>query len=493
MGDVTITIQDGQLGAINVPLNSVQVVIGCSTTGTVAQPVATRDPNVLVSTFGCGPLVEAAALIIANGGVAIAIKATSNAAGTCGAVNHTGAGTSVVTASGAAADDYYINFKVIAGGTIGVAGITFQVSLDAGRTYGPVLALGTASTYLIPNTTVTLAFAAGTMLAGQLEQLATVAPAWNTAGIQACLNALQASAFASSGWGSMHIVGVCSAANAATIDGYLTTLATGYIYTRALVSAVDASPAATPWGGSGQIDATWTTAITAAFAANSTKRIWVNGPYWNIPSMIPNPAAGNPRYRRSAAWAAAARRVAVTPQRTTGRVKDGPLNQIVIDPVNDPLDGFVYHDEQVSPTLDSARFMTTIRRVGLPGVYILKDNLMSPAGSDFTILPRGNIMDLACGISHQVGQQFIGDDVRTNPNGTIDERDAKGIEIAVKSAIDQALTANRYISSCSVLVDRTINVQGTSSIAFQVTIVARGYILTETITIGFQNPNFASA
>ena len=48
-------------------------------------------------------------------------------------------------------DDYFVVFKTIVGGTRGVAGVLFQVSLDAGRNFGPQIPLGTAVTYAIPN------------------------------------------------------------------------------------------------------------------------------------------------------------------------------------------------------------------------------------------------------------------------------------------------------------------------------------------------------
>lgn len=147
-GDVQLTILDG--GSVVVPGLSIQVVIGTSSTGTAAQVVATQNPQTLITTFGYGPLVEAGALSALAGATVLAIKATSNTAGAAAAVTFTGTGTSVITATGAANDSYLVQFLVVTGGTIASAGITFQLSLDAGRTFGPTLALGTANTYVIP-------------------------------------------------------------------------------------------------------------------------------------------------------------------------------------------------------------------------------------------------------------------------------------------------------------------------------------------------------
>lgn len=46
---------------------------------------------------------------------------------------------------------YEARFLVVNGGTVGVTGITFKWSLDGGRTYSNLVALGTADNYTIPN------------------------------------------------------------------------------------------------------------------------------------------------------------------------------------------------------------------------------------------------------------------------------------------------------------------------------------------------------
>ncbi len=496
MGDVTLTINDNQLGTVTVSQSSVQVVIGCCSAGTANTLVVTKDPNVLVTNCGYGKGIEAAALAAVAGATVIFIKVPTASAGTATSVSAFATGTSVVTltldGTNGAFDDYQVKFLVVNGGTRGTTGITFQLSLDAGRTYGPVISLGTATTYAIPNTGITLNFGVGTMVAGEFVRFSTTAMTWNTSGVQAALQALQNSAYAQTGWGAgIHIVGVCSGANASTIQGYLDTLATGFIYSFALVEVTDVTMQ-TAWGGAGgQTESQWMTAIQTDYAAVSAKRTVACAAHWNMPSVISNTSAGTPRYRRNIAFAAAARQATITPQRSSGRVRDGSLSQIVVDPTNDPTDGFVYHDEQANPGLEASRFLTTIVRIGLQGVYVKSPMMMSPSGSDFNILPRRAVMDLACAISHTVGQLYVQDDVRLKANGTIDERDAMGIEQTVQAALKSGLTANGYISASSVLVNRSINMASTSNLQFAVTITGRGYILTENITIGFLNPNAA--
>ena len=399
-------------------------------------------------------------------------------------------GTSVTTATMAATtgcfDDYLVQLNVTTGGTVGTGPIAFQLSLDAGRNFGPTIQLGTANTYAIPNTGITLNFAVGTLATGDIIRMSTTAPQWNTAGVSAGLTAFQRSQYAVGGVGMMQLVGpIASGANASTIEGYLDTLATGYIFNRLLCNTVDVT---TPqaWGGAGgQTEAAWMTAIESSYAAVSSKRISVAAGHYNVPSAYANPVAGSPAYRRPGQWAASCRQVVIPPQRHSGRVKDGALSNIVVNPTSDPTDGFVYHDERLNPGLDANRFTSFWTRIGLPGFFVLNPNLMSPGGSTLTILPLGNVLDIACDIVHQVGQQQIDSDIRLNANGTIYVNDALALTADFNNALQAQMVATGMISDFTVQVDQTNNVLLTSTVNVTVSIVSRGYVLQENVTIGF--------
>jgi len=500
-GNVNITIVDNGGSSILVPASSVQVVIGCSSAGTVNQIVATRSLTTLASTFGTGPLPEAAGLAILRGATVIAIRATSNTAGAAGTVVTTGTGTSVTTVTGAATDDYFVQFTVLTGGTIGTGPIIFTISLDAGRTTGPSISLGTANTYAIPGTGLTLHFAAGTLVAGDIVRFATTAPTWNDAGIAAALSALQASQYAISGWGGgTHIVGVAAGADATTFESGapgFDQLAAGYLFTGFFCSARDAH-APTAWGGAGETEATWMAAIESDYSAVSAKRGLCCAGYYNMPSAFTNAVAGAPRYRRSLAWAQAARQVEIQAKTHSGRVKDGSLVQIVVDPTNDPSDGFIYHDERINVGLDvnlpggAGRFCAAWTRPGYPGFFITNPTMLAPAGSDFFIWPLRAVMDLACTIVHQSAQLYIDDDVRVNKNGTIYENDAKTIEGSIYQALKDNLIATSQISAATVAVDRTNNILTTKTVNITITITSRGYVLQENVTISYANTSAAS-
>ena len=488
---VTITVQDNvSSAAIQLPQSSVQVVMGVSSAGPTNTPYATTSPAALVTNFRYGPLVEAAGLVCQAGGTVIAMRLPTVTTGTATAVQATtpGGSTSVVTVTldgtQGAFDDYYVEFLCVTGGTRGTSGIQFQISLDAGRNFGAILNLGTATTYTIPNTGVTLNFGVGTLVAGDFWKFSTTAPKWNDAGVQNALAALAASQFAIAGWGSTHLVGVSSSSDVTNVETYMDSLTSQFLFNRIILSARDAL-APTAWGGSGETEATWMTSIETEFSASSAKRVVVSGGYYNTPSPYPNSAAGTPSYRRSLSWSDAVRRVLVPPQRRGGRVRDGALGNITVNPAVDPTDGFIYHDERVTPGLDAARFMSAITWPKFQGFYICHENLMSPTGSQFTDLTLGNVMDIACDIGYATGALEISDDLRLQSNGTLFPTDALQLQQAIQNAIDTDMTNVAMISSATVSVSLTANVLATSNIPITITILPRGYVnsITETLNL----------
>lgn len=489
---VVITVADnGASAALQLPQQNVQVVIGCAIGGTDYVPVASTNPTTIQTTFLGGPLCEAAGLVCANGGTVIAVKVPVVTLGTATAVVATtpGSSTSVVTVTldgtNGAYDDFYVKTKVVTSGTIGTAGIQLQISLDAGRTFGPVLNLGAAVTLAIPNTGITLNFAAGTLVAGDYFKFSTTAPKWNDAGISAAISALAASQYGIAGWGSLHIVGVSSSASVANFQTYLEALTTGsFIFTRAIVAARDAlAPVA--WGGSGESETTWSNSIATAFSATNAKRVAVGAGYYNTPSPFPNSYAGAPSYRRALTWSDAVRRVKVPPQRKGGAVSDGSLSTITVDPANDPGDGFIYHDERVNPTLDSARFMAAITWPKKQGFYICHENLMAPNGSQFSELVFGNVIDIACDIGYATGVNQISGDLKLTKTGTLFPLDALGLQSGIDNALAAGMTNVAMVSDAFSSVSKTANVFATQTVPIDISVIPRGYVnkIVETISL----------
>ena len=411
----------------------------------------------------------------------------------------TGTGTSAITYTGVPLDDYNLMTQIVTGGTVGSAGVTIKISLDAGRNFGPTISLGTAISYAIPGTGLTVNFATSkTLVATDYARCSTIAPAWNNAGLTIALAALASSPYAQTGWGSIHIVGVAASADATAVQTSgstsLDSMATGHIYTAAIMSWRDASPP-TAWGGTGETEAAWMTAILADTVATSCKRISAAAGYYNMPSAFPTAVASTPRYRRPLAWAYAARQVTIPAQRHAGRVKDGALAQILMDPSRDPADGFIYHDERITPALDfvtggAGRFTSARTRVGLGssgGFFIVNPLMLSPFGSDFIAIYSRLVMDVACTIAHQIGQSVVNDDLRTNQNGTLSDADARAIKSAMTAALGAAMTAVAMVSAVKVSVDQTQNILITKTVLMTVAILGKAYALEEDIMLGFTN------
>jgi hypothetical protein len=174
-------------------------VIGASSksplaAGTVSPLYA--SPTQLASDYGIGDAVDALAQALTKGGLNTApppgaiYQTPATTPGVRGTITVTGvAGTSVVsnTANTHPFGTYQPRARVITGGTIGVAGIVNQYSLDNARTWLPTVALGTATTQKVQvtvggsviDTGVQYDFAAGTLITGDnWSEAKTTPPMW---------------------------------------------------------------------------------------------------------------------------------------------------------------------------------------------------------------------------------------------------------------------------------------------------------------------------
>ena len=420
-------------------------------------------------------------------------------------LNTTGTGTSVITITGTPNDDYYPEILVIGGGTIGTVGCTIAISLDAGRTFGPTIAIGTATSYALKDangydTGMTAHFATGTLVAADYTRWSTIAPAPDASGIAACFTALRnyLTISGGSGYPIAKVCGPCDSTLAAAVQTALNTDATNYYFERAIVEARDASPPAA-WGGTGETEATWQAAILADFGAANAPRVSVAAGWYNIPSAFPTLFASVPVYRRPLAYAYAARQVSIPTQRHAGRVADGAIPQLQINATRDAADGFVYHNEAANPGLDyflpggSGRFTTARLRARKPGWYITNPLTLAPAGSDFALLPMGLVMDVACSIAHDVLENYVNADLLTNANGTLADTEAATIRGAVEDAIDDNMTNVAMISGRVVVVDTSQIITSTKKLVVTITIQGRAYVLEVDVTLGFANALAASA
>jgi hypothetical protein len=160
------------------------VVIGCVETNDDITPRVYTGAKALIAQHGYSPAVDYAALHI---------EATKKPVLFVG-LPKVMTGTSVITVAAGAngvLEEVDASITVVTGGTIGVNGISFNLSLDGGRTE-KLIKLGTATSYTIPYVGIVLSFAAGTLVAEDVYTFRTSAPMWDSAGMTAARAALAA-------------------------------------------------------------------------------------------------------------------------------------------------------------------------------------------------------------------------------------------------------------------------------------------------------------
>jgi hypothetical protein len=343
--------------------------------------------------------------------------------------------------------------------------------------------LGTASTYAVANTGLTVNFGGGTLVAGDTYSWISTEPTWSDAGVQSALASLltvslpfqdvliPGGSTAASGAGTVGAV----AADVTAVDGYMTNLFNNRRYARAYLQARDAL-----WGGnSTETEVTWINSIETAFVSASSLRVGVCAGHYNFISSI-----DQSQYRRGLIWGVGVRDSAVAIQVDLGRVSDGALATMTL-PASP--DGYIYHDESVNPGLDANRFTSAWSIISLPGLYIKNPYLMAPPGSDFSLLEHGHVIDAACLAAYMFFVKRLSSSVRVNPTtGFILQQDANTLQQGATAALNNAL--GNAVSNVAVIVSTTDNILSTSTLTVTVQITPLAYLKTISVTIQFVNP-----
>jgi hypothetical protein len=470
--DVNITVEDGGLGILAPSSDDVHAVLGTCSQGSTSTVFSTRSISDLHSTYGWGPGVQAAAFAMQVAGTPVLfLRVPTTTAGVAGTVTHTNPGSSVVTVTGAAYDTYSVVWKSVnsATATIATGPVLFQYSLDGGVNWSAVHDLGTATTYAIPNTNLTLHFAAGNILVNTVESFSTTEPLWAIADVQTAIGILGAGVDL---FRFIHIVGNVTGANVTSLETTMDSLANNFRYCFALTHARDYASGDTNEAG-------WITSIETDFAAVSAKRLATTAGHYMVTSPLDGWA-----YRRPLSFVIAARLISKPIHVDAGRVKDGALPGLAFS----LTDGNVYHDERNTPGLDTARFITARTLIGRQGMYCTNPNMMSPSGSDFIWTQYRSVIDKACSVARDVLLNFLSSDVRLNTSGFILEKDARDIESRLGSAFRDTLVSPGSVSSVSASVSRVDNIISTRTINVTIRVVPLGYLKTINVSVGFTNP-----
>lgn len=470
--NVTITELDGALGVLPPTSGALFAIVGPCSSGPFDTPAAFARIKDIQSNFTNGPAVEAAAHYIEKyGRPVLFVRCNANVAAVTGAVDVTGVvGTSVVTATGTPTDDVELMVKVLAGGTVGTPGITYQISADAGRNYGPITALGAANTIVAPdNLGITFHLAAGTLLANDTWNVVVHSATWNSSDIQSALAALKTS---QQFWELVQIVGPIDASTLVTIDG--------------AISGMVASGKYKAWIGNvriptvGESSSTYASSLSG-FAADSSKfgSLYAGG------CKLTSSVSGR-RYRRPPSFATAAREASVSHEVNIADPNLDALPGVTISDVNGNPDE---HDETVSPGLDDLRFAVLRSWDGFGGVYVNRPRIFSPAGSDFQLMPHRRVMN----ITHDALRQYF---IRrlnkpilvSKTTGFILEAEASEIEKGALAVMRATLLAKPKASGIQFELSRTDNLLSTRTLTGQARVIPLAYPEFVNLDVGFFNP-----
>lgn len=474
-----LTEQDGQLGVLPPSSGRLLALVGAAPSATLAinTPASYGRVKDLVTALVRGPLLEAAAHAIEKYGKPVVVVRTADTtAGAGGSITFVGTGTSVITISGAdePEDDYEVYFKVIAGGTIGVAGITFQVSLDGGRTFSAVTALGTANSYDIPDpigglSGVRLAFAAGTLVATDTATGRTTAPQWNSSEVGTSLDALKASTH---NWEGVEIVGLLDATTFDTVNGKIEGMATvgknHWWIGNCRVPSIAES------------EATYLGAMNTIFSSKTTKH---GALCFGAVKMISS--VSGRKYKRPVSHVVGALEASKTEEVDCADINLGALPCDIRDANGNPDE----HDETANPGADDGRFYTLRTWEGYPGVYVNRPRIFSATGSDFQLVPHRRVMNIARDVLRNYFVRRLNKPIRIDAvTGYILEAEALEIERGATAALRTALTSRPKASAARFVLSRTDNLLSSQTVTGDARIVPLAYPEIADISLAYSNP-----
>lgn len=179
---VSVTIQDGGLGVLPSSADGVFATFGVCSKGTANQVYSFNDPATVRSSLGFGPLAEAVALKIAQGGgtqVAVPVTSSFDSCSTAVTAVKVGAGAVSVKSGGGPLETIVVT--VTTGGALGTMACTVQVGSNAA--YSVTSASGWSSTGYQPVGTLTvLTFAAGTYVISDSVSISRTGVVTNSGG-----------------------------------------------------------------------------------------------------------------------------------------------------------------------------------------------------------------------------------------------------------------------------------------------------------------------
>lgn len=477
----TTTELDGALGSMPVK-QKILCVVGVSSSGTANTPAGYGNKKALAADFGVGPMVEMASRAIDRGCIALVCRTGATTTGAMETIDDshvTGTAVSFITHTSSTypLDDYQVKVVITTGGTTGTAGIVYKVSLDGGRTYGPLTALGTALVIAPSSTGVSFTITTGkTFIAGDYFTVTTTAPAPSASEVTTALTACQNTA---TQWS---VAGLAFPIDGTIFDNVETAFA-----------AMSTAGKPRAWVGGFRIptdsesESQYKTAFETAFSTKVSSYGSLCAGAVQLVSSLQGGYIKGSNFRRPVAFHVAPETAAVDEHIN---IADVNLGAAVGASLVDANGNNAYHDESINPGLDGDRACTLRTWDGdLQGVYVTRPRIFCSDGSDFTIMPLRRVMNLARiairGYLIRRLNRPVQVDKRT---GYILEAEAKEIEAGGNAVLKSVLGGAPKASSWSFTVRRDDNLLSTKTMNTETRIVPLAYPETINNTIGFENP-----
>lgn len=472
---VEMTELDGALGILPTSAGKLEAIAGDASAGPMNTPAAFASATAVRSNFGSGRIVEKACYAIEHYGKPVVLCRTAqNVTASFGTLDDSGVtGNTTVTlhAAAAADDDYEFVWITVDGGTVGTPGITFQWSLDGGRTLSPVTALGSAAFFAVPDSgSLRYDFTVATLAAGDTFSQSHKAPSWDNTALADALDALKAS---KQPWEYVTILGDADGSAVDTAETKLEAMHNNGKHRWALMHfrAPD----------DGENDADYQTAFDTAMSSHKTVNVDVSAGAANVLSSV-----SFRQYRRPIIFGYADRYAAVSEEQDISAIAFGPLPGVQI---RDGNGNVIEHDEAESPGLDDLGVTTLRTWDNRDGVFVTNPRIFCPTGSDFIFAQFRRVMNIGRTALQAYLETRLSLPIRVNrKTGFILESEARDIESGANNAMGTALLTRPKASAVSFVLSRTDNLLSTQTLNYTARIVPLGYPKTITGSIGFNNP-----
>lgn len=459
---VNIGKQDGNLGiASNV--ERILAVIAPANAGDLNVPYSFANPSDLIAQYQSGKLVETCTYMLDRGVPVISVRCNATTLGSYGVITSTGKlGTANVAAGTTKpGDDFDVIVKIVTGGALGTAGITFIYSLDNGVTWSATQALGTSLTMTLEQgVSFALTAAASTLLAGDTWSVSTVGPRATSADLTTAFQALKDF---DGEWLRILVLTDADATILGACDSFAKSFWPEGKYPEIIAN--------TRARGSAETRPVYQTALAAISSAVQSTEISCCVDQCEVVS----PSSGR-RLRQPQAIPYAARLMTNDDSQDASAPADGAL---VATYLTTPAGARNYHDERVYPGLDALGF-TTLRtwrgRPRLPGIYVNNPRLLAGSSSDYQLFQHS-------ALENRINEKIFALLVPRLSRGVLCDATtgriradvAKTIEDDINGILLSEFVTTKRCSGVKFMLSRTDDVLRTFQITFSNAFVPLGY------------------